>query len=116
MTLTSWETLDHPVVRARAAYFPDFAFWYHMGFAECVALPPWAVKVYADALPRLIAELKMLHSQAAQYPWLDDKSKQDMVRDMNFTLHNSGVTKKPEVAQEDMYSQLEAIGIGVVQQ
>ncbi len=43
---------------------PDLSFWYGLSFIELVNLPNWVLRMYAQALSRLKAELEIVHNRA----------------------------------------------------
>lgn len=52
------------------AVFPTLTFWYGLSFNELMAMPNWALRLYAESLGDLIAEYQGLLLTAAAFPWM----------------------------------------------
>jgi hypothetical protein len=55
------------------------SFWYHLPFADLMAMPFATMQIYLDRLPARIAEMKAEFSQVISLPWMKEKDRHDLL-------------------------------------
>lgn len=102
---------------AYVEHFPELSFWYPaLSFDVLVNMPRWAIKMYVDKLPSLVAQREILDIQASVFPHAKPEAQRMLMDRLERAAekHNdAAVTKKIAKSPVLMERQLGAMGIGV---
>jgi hypothetical protein len=84
-------------VEARVRIFPQLSYHYGLGFEELTRMPRWAVELYIDELPRLLAEEQQAAIQAAAFPNYDKQDQKRISRNLTRTIRRGRAQAAPKV-------------------
>lgn len=107
---------------AEIRLWPRLSFYYpSLSFFDLAFMPRWAVQLYLDALPTLLAEQQIRGIQIAAFPHLDPKDGDAMLRrlmaevdDGERTTPGQRADAKSFETQEEFIEGMAAIGFPVI--
>lgn len=84
-------------VEARVRIFPQLSYHYGLSFEELARMPRWAVELYIDELPRLLAEEQQAAIQAASFPNYDKQDQKRVSRALARTIRRGRAEAAPKI-------------------
>lgn len=102
-----------PIRREDIEAFPVLSFWYGLGYDELMEMPNWVLKLYAEALPGLLAEYQALHLTATSYPYMTKEGQRGVQRRLRQSIRG-GVesTRRPKITRDAYKARMAAMGFG----
>ena len=88
----------------------DMSFWYHLSFTELVTMPRWALNIYVEALPRLVASLQGMMITAGAFPYLTRGGQSSVLAELRSADARKAVTPR---TREEHEALLVTAGIGL---
>lgn len=92
--------------------FPALSFYYGLSFTELANMPRWAIRVYVNALDRLLAESESTLARAAAYPNLKKSGQQDYIQGLRRRQRQRSDRRSVRLPKHQFGSTLSTIGIG----
>lgn len=84
-------------VEARVRIFPQLSYHYGLSFEELTRMPRWAVELYVEELPRLLAEEQQAAIQAAAFPNYDKQDQKRISRSLTRVIRKGRVETAPKI-------------------
>lgn len=107
------DLLKSPKRREIENLWPDLTWHYGLGFTELCHMPRWAVELYAEELPRLVASQQMRNIESSSFADLDESARDGIMR----RLERSLPEPEPVVRTfEEMATMAAISGIGVIKE
>lgn len=94
-----------------ADYFPDLSYHYGLSFHELASMPHWALRLYARALPRLVAEETLREIGVTSFPHMKRQTQRAVERGLKRRLRQTTATRMPRAKYDEA---LGGMGIRVV--
>lgn len=99
-------------IREDIEQFPTLTFWYGLSYSELMEMPNWALRLYAGALPGLLAEYQATHITAASFPYMEKKGQRDVQRRLRRSIRGQQETPSPKIGREAYRARMMAMGFG----
>ena len=90
--------------------FPALSFWYGLSFHELCRMPNWALIMYAEQLPYLLATMELIWMRAAAFPYMKKGAQQQTVSEIRARIRRRIGHAQP-VPRERYEETLSSIGI-----
>ncbi len=97
-------------------YYPELSFWYPaLSFDALANMPRWAIKLYVDKLPSLVAQREILDIQASAFPHARPDAQRALLDKLQRTAgeYREDSVKKLPKSPVLMERQLAAMGVAV---
>ena len=91
---------------------PDLSFWYGLSFIELVNLPNWVLRMYAQALSRLKAELEIVHNRAASFAHMKKSAQREIMSELNRRVREGREPRK--IDKSGMKGAIAGIGLAFI--
>lgn len=92
--------------------FPTLTFWYGIGYNELMEMPNWALRLYAEALPGLLAEYQALHLTASAYPYMTKEGQRGVQRRLRQNIRERGEDRRRKLTRTALRARMKSLGFG----
>ena len=92
--------------------FPTLTFWYGLSYDELMEMPNWVLRLYAEALPGLLAEYQAIHLTAASYPYMTKEGQRGVQRRLRQSIRRQERVRQPKLTRDAYKARMEALGFG----